>query len=191
MATTGRRHRVDFGVFDHSLAKCVAATRVSLTRVLQVRVDRRTAIIFLLLSLAICGFGGRAFVASFAQGMPAETETATGIVREVQHRFGKYGNVTSIRFRVGAESRDFLYVSFFPSFAQARECLVTGASVTLRTSIGTPDIWEVNCSDDFVVDANEMLAARRANLRAGGWVAIGFLIAAAFWAWLILSGRAA
>ena len=109
-------------------------------------IPRTLAVSMLLLSLGIVGWTGYAFFKSLGDNVPSETERFAGTVRDVKHGWGRYGELSSIRFRVGPTSPEFLYVSFFPSFEEVGECLVSGAQVQLRTSRGTDGvIWELKC----------------------------------------------
>lgn len=155
-----------------------------------VYMSRWRAITYLLLTLALAGFAGRAFVSSHLTRVPTNVQRFSGVVRDVRFSKNKYGNVTGIFFRVGTDSSELSYMDFYPSFERAEQCLVDGASVAVLVSVGTkPTLWQLECAAGRVAEAEEMLAARRANGRAAGWVMGGFLLLSLLWVWLLVSGR--
>ena len=137
------------------------------------------------MSLGAVVFSGWAFVTSLREQVPTDMETFVGSGRDVkyQHRRTRVG---AIGFRVGPASPTFWYDSYFPSFEATKRCLVPGAALQLRTSRG-PDrvIWELRCGPALSIDSAQMLAARRANGRAAGWVMGFFCVATLFCLWLI------
>lgn len=157
------------------------------------RFSRRATFIYLLVSLGISAFAGQAYVQSLFLEVPPDTQKFTGIVRKVRYSYGRYDNVTGIHFQLGAPPRDFVYVSFFPSFDEVMECVIEGATVSLSTSSDGSDIWSVTCLGrrEHHVTPSELLESRRANGRAAAWVSIGFLAASGISIWLIATGRAA
>jgi hypothetical protein len=156
-------------------------------------ISRRVAFVYLVVSLAIAAFAGQAYVWSLFMDVPLDTENVTGIVDEVRYSHGRYNNISGIHFQIDTDPRGFVYASFFPSFEQVTECLVAGARVSVTTSNGGTDVWSLRCMGERerYVTGTELLESRRANGRAGAWVAIGFLVASGCWVWLIVTGRAA
>ena len=62
----------------------------------------------------------------------AAMQVVSGTVQDVRYSRGKNGEVTGIHFRLPQATSELVYMSFYPSFEDAKRCILPGAHIVAR-----------------------------------------------------------